>query len=251
LEDSVTLIEDHDSKYVKLFREKKYKKENTLHIPISTYSYTVEEWKEMFFMNDMNHVLMNMIMITPFIDILYYHRGVLLSLIFKNIFKVMSSIDTFYSPIYNNYLTPMAEGKFWNKSWRQFEVGPVAGAWSIYSSYAWLWCENRNEIYNGIRSIFKDEIDELLDDCLVYCENSTFGSKNDIIWENKWRWDLWEEVGDRTILPKKENVKLITKSVEVPWNERSKLYRNNSTYRADSREPIRMKMFQLSRAGND
>ena len=248
IEESVEILKDDNSKYIKLFEEKHYRQANTLHIPISSYSYTVEDWKEMFFMNDMNLVLMNMVMITPFIDFLYYHKQVPLELIFKKIFNSVSVIDDFYKPIYNGYLTPITNGEYRNKSWRQFEIGPVNGAWTVHSSYAWLWCNYRDEIYNSIKAEFIDYIDDIVDDCLLYCKNSTLGVTEDLIWENKWRWDSWEEAGDKSAVPKQEVIKLITVSEEIMWTNKS-LYRNRSTYRYDSRDPIKMKMFQITRAG--
>jgi hypothetical protein len=251
IEDSTNVINDSESKYVELFNNANYKKECTLHIPISSYSYTVEEWKEMFFMNDMNHVLMNMLMITPFIDMLHYHKNVPLNIIFKNIYNVLSSIEGFYKPIYDGYLTPLANGEFWNKSWRQFEVGPIKGAWTIYSSYVWLWCNRKDEIYEGIRNVFHEHIDDMTEDCLRYCQNSTFGDNINITWDNEWRWDLWEENADKTAFPKKEKITLTTKTDNINWYDRTKLYRNNSTYRDATGEKIKIKLFQQSRTENE
>jgi len=251
IEESVELLNDRHSKYVKLFKDKNYRKENTLHIPISCYSYTVEDWKQMFFMNDMNLVLMNMIMITPFIDFLYYHRNIPLNEIFEKIFISLSKVDEFYQPIYNNYLTPISNGEYWNKSWRQFEIGPIKGGWTVHSSYAWLWCTHKENIYKSIRKEFAEYIDDKVDDCLTYCKNSTLGIEEDITWENKWRWDIWEEVGNREAQVLEESVMLTTTATSINWNDRINLYRNRCTIRQDSQEPIKMKMFQISRAGND
>lgn len=251
IDESAVLLEDPDSKYIQLFQSKNFKKENTLHIPISSYSYTVEDWKEMFFMNDMNLVLMNMVMITPFIDMIFHHRGVELDVIFKKLYNAMSSVDDFYKPIYNDYLVPLTEGKYWNRSWREFEVGPLKGSWTIHVSYAWLWCTHRDQIYNAIHREFKDNIDDMVNDCLLYCKNSTFNVPEDLIWENEYRWDQWEEAGDKTVLPIKEKVVLITKNTEVMWYNKSEMHRNFNTYRQETGEKIKMKLFQMSRAGAD
>jgi radical SAM superfamily enzyme YgiQ (UPF0313 family) len=250
IDESMTLLADNNSESIKLYLSKKYKKENTLHIPISSYSYTVEDWKEMFFMNDMNLVLMNMNMLNPVIDILYHHRGMELDVIFKRIFNLLQSVDNFYKPIYNQYLTPLAEGEYWNKSWRQFEVGPIKGTWTVYASYAWLWCEYRDEIYEAIRKEFSEYMDELMEDCLIYCKNSTLNVSADKVWENKYRWDLWEEAGDKKAIPKREPIELITKVANIMWYNRDGLYRNAHTYRKKTDEKIKMKLFQLSRAGS-
>lgn len=251
IEESVELLKKTDSKYINLFKEKNYRKENTLHIPISSYSYTVEDWKEMFFMNDMNLVFMNMIMITPFIDYLYYHNNVPLNVIFKKLFLALSSVDEFYKPVYNEYLTPIAEGEYWNKSWRQFEVGPIKGAWTVHASYAWLWCNNRDAIYAAIEREFSEYLNDAVKDCLLYCKNSTIDVKENTVWENQWRWDNWEEEGVRTVHPVKEPIALETKVLTVPWSNKSELYRNRNTVRHLTQEPIKMKLFQMSRAGND
>lgn len=251
IEESVDLLSDNNQKYLQLFKDKNYRKENTLHIPISSYSYTVEDWKEMFFMNDMNLVLMNMVMITPFIDFMHYQKGVPLDDIFKKIYNALSSVDDFYKPIYNDYLTPLSEGKFWNKSWRQFEAGPITGLWTIHSSYAWLWCHNRDAIYNAIEAQFAEHIDDIVKDCLLYCKNSTFNVDETIVWENQWRWDLWEEAGDRAATPVSQPIMLETKPTKVHWSNKLELYRNRYTVRHETQEPIKMKLFQMSRAGND
>lgn len=251
IEESAEILKDKNSKYIKLFEEQGFPRENTLHIPISSYSYTVEDWKEMFFMNDMNLVLMNMIMITPFMDFLHYHRGIPLDQIFKKIYESISSVESFYRPILEGYLIPMADGQYWNRSWREFEVGPVKGPWTIHYSYAWLWIDNIDEIYDSVRNNFSQYIDEMADDCLVYCKNSTLSWKEEKVWENKWRWDTWEEKGIKIDIPEKANIMLktaVTIWENVPMNE---IYRNRDTVRYDSGEPIKMKLFQLSRAGNN
>lgn len=244
IEESVGLLKNTGSKYINLYNSKNYKRENTLHIPIASYSYTVEDWKEMFFMNDMNHVLMNMIIITPLIDFLYYHKNVPLERIFKGIFNSLKSVDEFWHPVYNDYLSAIADGKYWNDSWRRFEVGPIKGLWTIHSSYAWLWCEHKDKIYEKIRLEFSDHVDEIVDDCLTYCKNSTFNAKEDIIWSNNFRWDIWEEEGVRENQVKKEKITLITKSLEPDWGDKNSLYRNSFTYRLDSNEKIKMRLFQ-------
>lgn len=249
IDESMSLLNDNESNALQLYRSKNFPKENTLHIPISCYSYSVEDWKEMFFMNDMNLVLMNMAMLTPFIDILFHIKEVPLDVVFKKIFTALSKVDNFYKPIYDEYLTPIAEGKFWNKSWRQFEIGPIKGTWTVYASYAWLWCTNRDEIYESLRCEFVEIIDDLLEDCLLYCKNSTFAVPEELIWDNKYRWDIWEEEGNKKILPKLETVSLVTKAIDVEWKNKSSMYRNFATFRKDTNERIKMKLFQMSRAG--
>jgi hypothetical protein len=251
VEESVDILSDANSKYIENYKNKKYKKEHTLHIPISSSTYTVEDWKEMFFMNDMNSVLMNMIMITPFVDFLYYHKNIPINEIFKKIYTSLSSVESFYKPIEEEYLNKIVSGKYWNKSWRQFEQGPITGLWTVYSSYAWLWCNNKEEIYNSIEHVFKDYINEQVLDCLSYCKNSTFGNTKDIAWENSWRWDLWEENGIRNDLIKKEKIKLITKTSDINWDDRKSLYRNFNTYRYNNMEQIKMKLFQVSRTDDN
>jgi hypothetical protein len=250
LEESVTVMQDEESAAIKLFNDKNYRRENVLHIPISTYSYTVDDWKEMFFMNDMNLVIMNLVMLTPFIDYLYYHKQVPLDDIFKRIYTTLSSVEEFYSPVYNDYLTPLSNGEFWNKSWRQLEVGPVKGYFTVHSAYTYLWLTNIDKIYDTLRINFSEHMDTQTDDCLTYCRNSTFGDET-ITWENEWRWDNWEETGDRTAIPEHQSVTLVTEKTEVNWNMGIKrIYRNMSTSRKDSGEKIKMKIFQMSRTEN-
>ena len=247
IEESVELISNTQSKYVKSYNSMSYRQEHTLHIPISSYSYTVEDWKEMFFMNDMNHVLMNTVLVSPFINFLHYHKQIDIDVIFKKIFNSLSNVSKFYDPIYSDYLTPLANGEYWNKSWRQFEAGPVTGPWSIQSSYLWLWCSNIEEVYESIRTEFSDCIDDAVSDCLIYCKNSTLGVSQDITWENSWRWDNWEESATPNVFPEHSTIKLVTKYQEIDWLDRSTLYRNRATFRYHTQEPIKMKMLQLTR----
>jgi hypothetical protein len=183
-------------------------------------------------------------------DFLLYHRGMQLDQIFKKIYESISSVDAFYRPILDGYLTPMSQGEYWNKSWREFEVGLVKGSWTVHYSYVWLWIDNIDKIYDSIRQHFSQHIDDMVDDCLIYCKNSTLTWKEETVWENKWRWDIWEETGNKTSTPDQSNIKLKTKVTvweTIPMNG---IYRNRDTVRYESDEPIKMKLFQLSRAGN-
>jgi tRNA A37 methylthiotransferase MiaB len=247
IEDSINLLQDSNSKYIENYKSKNYKKENTLYIPISADSYSVKDWKEMFFMNDMNHILMNMAMITPFVDYLHYHRKIPLDFIFKSIFISLSEVDSVYKEVCENYLDPLSAGEYWNKSWRQFEVGPIKGLWTVYSSYAYLWCEHKSEIYNRIRKNFKPFIDEIVEDCLTYCEHSTLGTKEDVVWENLWRWDLWEESGGKDNTLNKGQIQFINIPDNIDWIHQTTIYRNKFTFRLTDRSPIKMKLFSLEK----
>lgn len=241
-EESLELINNSDSKFVQSFKQKKYREEAAMYIPISSYSYSIEDWKEMFFMNDMNQVLMNMAMITPLVDFLYRHRQYSISKTFKKIFLSMKNTKGFYDLVHDEYLTKIINGEYAKKPWRQFEVGPIKGAWSLHDSYLWLWCHYKKQVYNNLRQELSDIMDEMIEDCLTYCENSTVSDTDETIWINKWRWDIWEENRDYDNLPLNENITLITKKEHVEYNQK-KTYRNQNTYRLETDEKIKIKLF--------
>ncbi len=253
IEDSLVYIfKKPGEKYLPMFKKENFKKENTLHIPISSYSYTTDDWKEMFFMNDMNHVLMNMVLLTPFIDYIHHIRGVPADIIFKKIYLSISKVKDFYEPIETGYLDEIIKGGYSEKPWRQFEIGPIKSTWSLFRSYTWLWSEHREQIYKNIEIEFAEYLDDITLDCLLYCKNSTFGVKEDIVWVNQYRWDLLEESNIKNQKPKLESVKFKTIFSPKLWYKDDKeLYRNLTTVRYDTNEPIKMKLFELVRKNKD
>jgi hypothetical protein len=116
----------------------------------------------------------------------------------------------------------------------------------VHSSYAYLWVANKQKIYQAIKEQFADYIDDIVEDCLLYCKNSTIVLEEDCVWENQWRWDDWEETGDKKVLPVKESVELTTVCQHIDWHSK-KLYRNMFTCRKEDMRPIKMKLFQMSR----
>jgi hypothetical protein len=169
-------------------------------------------------------------------------------LIFKKIFLTLSTIEEFYMPVYDGYLTPLVKGDYWNKPWRQFEVGPVTGQFSVFSSYTYLWISNIDKIYAGLKFNFKEYLTPAVEDCLLYCKNSTFNTSSDLVWNNKWRWDNWEESYNHSTHPVEEDITLITRRMDIDWSNGVKtLYRNISTFRENTNEKIKMKIHQSSR----
>lgn len=246
-EESIILVDDTESKYVNLYKSKNYRQEHTMHIPISSYSYSVEDWKEMFFMNDMNQILMNMVMITPLVNFLHNHKNIDISTSFKKIFNAIKNTKGFYNVVHDEYLIKIINGEYAAKPWRQFETGPIKGVWSVHASYSWLWYRYKQQIYENLRKELGSTVDGITDDCLIYCQNSTFNEEQDVVWFNTWRWDLWEEQGNFDVLPVKEKIKLITKKHDIEFDV-NKSYRNMHTYRFDSDEKIKMKLFSGTRA---
>lgn len=246
IDESVSLMRDESSKYIKQFKDKNFKKEYTLYIPVESETYTKEEWREMFFMNDMSFIFINMIMIKPFVDVMYHHYGILPRESFRKLFKSLANVPGFWEPVHD-YLTKISNGEYGDNSWRELNVGPITGTWSIYAALLWLWCSNKKEIYKSIRTEFANYIDERLDDCLTYCENSTFGESQDVSWESKWRWDRWEETNNPKLEPVKEPVKLLTKySSNINWKDKA-IVRPYYTVREETNDPIKIKVFKLKK----
>jgi radical SAM superfamily enzyme YgiQ (UPF0313 family) len=245
LEDSSELIDNSaNSMYLKTFNSKEFNHEPIVHIPVCSYSYTVEDWKEMFFMNDMNYILINKLFLKPFSDFLHYNKNIPLELIFKKIFTAISKVDNFYSPIYNRYLTPLSNGEFLNKSWREFNIGPISGSWAIIQSYIWLWITYKDEIYMSLFEEFNEYLDASATDCLFYCKNSTFSDNSSIIWDSLWRWDLWEESRDKSVMPLNETIMLITKNENINWYA-TDILRNQNSYRFYTDEKIHVETFKV------
>ena len=117
------------------------------------------------------------------------------------------------------YIDLIVAGEYWDKSYKQFEIGPVKGQWTAITSYTWLWCEHKEKIYNSIRTEFAEYVDEIVDDCLTYCMNSTFGTKEEVVWNSKWRWDNWEESLEKETVPVKETVDDDCEEEDENWED--------------------------------
>lgn len=212
------------NKYVAEFEKKNYKKKYPMFTPVETYSYTTEDWKEMFFINDMSMVLINNHLLKPLIDFLYFHRNILPRDIYKKFHRIFTEVKEFYSPV-EDYLNKMISGELGDISWRQLEVGPIGDSYSLYSALTYLWILNREELFSNIRKTFQAEGDPMLIDLLSYLENSTFRLEGSVEWTNKWRWDLWEN-SDKKVLPIEQGVTLKTEPFSKDQKEQiNDLYR--------------------------
>lgn len=243
-----------DSKYVVNFKTKFPKKEYPMYIPVSTSSYTTDDWKEMFLMNDMKIPLINNLLMKPLVDFLHYHKNILPRYSYKKIYNAMIKTEKFYGKI-NEYLEGIINQTRNDEPWRELKVGPVRGDFSILQAIVWLWVNSRTELFVNLRSEFIDVIDDEVDDLFTYIENSTFRNEAEVTvkWTSKYRWDLYEERTTKSAAPIKESISLKTMYEHVSnWHNYMDLIRNMHTTRVTDGSKIQNKMFDISKLrGNE
>ena len=239
-----------DSKYIVNFKQKFPKKQYAMYIPVSCYSYTEEEWKEMFLMNDMKIPLINNLLVKPLVDYLNYHKGLLPRYSYKIIHTAMWNCKQFKDPV-NEYLESIINGTRENLPWREFNVGPVRGDFSINEGLIYCWVSAREEIFKSLREQLLDYMDETLDDLLTYVENSTFRENpNDTIeWETKYRWDLYEERKAKEDPPVKGKILLkTTPNTNIKWTDQYiNMIRNMDTVRVVDGTYIKNRTFETKK----
>jgi len=189
--------------------------EHITYIPVAAKSYSVRDWKEIFFMTDMDMLFNNQLLLKPLIDYLYYHKNIKPSHLVKIMFEVLTSINDFYNPI-EEYLDVIAKGQGGDKDWRAMSV-PGLGYENTFRAHMFLWNKHRKEIFEILRKFLSDQ-DPILQDCIDYVENSTFRDTDTITWTNNYRWDLWEEEKNKSLLPKLDSITFINTAEQIDWH---------------------------------
>lgn len=189
--------------------------ENITFIPVASKSYSVRDWKEIFFMTDMDMLFNNQHLLKPLIDFLFLHRNKKPSQLVKTMYNILISIPDFYDPI-ESYLDNIAQGKSKDRDWRAL-TAPGIGYQNFFRVYMYLWNKHRTEIFEKIRENLLDVRDDVLLDCIEYVENSTFRDDQSVVWTNKFRWDLWETGKDKSIMPEQSSITLNTSAKTIDW----------------------------------
>lgn len=189
--------------------------EPIVYIPISCDSYSREDWKQMSFMADVDVIIRIASVLELFVDLLYFHRGVSPSLVFKKLYSALKIVDGFYGPA-DRHINKIQSGQLKHVDWRIMEAEPGFSE-NANLIYLYLWSKNKEEIFENIREEFKDYIDEQVDDCLEFLRQTTFRLEGSTTYTSKWNWSDWENTKDKTTLPKKEVMTYITEAQPINW----------------------------------
>ena len=190
--------------------------ENTVWIPVASESYTRSDWKQMYFLILMDLMFVNQHIFIPFIDFMARHRNYMPSRLMPKVYSALTKVNKFYHPI-DVYLEDIVQGRMGNRDWRVMKADDTYTDHS-YRAIMYLWNRYRMEIYQSLRIELADILDEQSLDCLMYTENSTFRDDQDCHWDNKWAWDEWETGKDKSIPPKKQQVKYQTQKTSIDFS---------------------------------
>jgi hypothetical protein len=188
--------------------------DNVVYIPVASSTYSKTDWKEMAFMTDMDMLFNNQHLLKPLIDFMMHHRACPPSKLLKIVHDSIIKVENFYNPI-DIYLTDIVEGKAGNRDWRAMLLNGKYE--SIFRAFLTLWSENRIELFNAIRLGMRDLLDEQIEDCINYVENSTFRDQEELSWSTKWAWGEWEELKDKTIEPEYKSENFVTEYEIIDW----------------------------------
>jgi hypothetical protein len=201
--------EDTDSTYRAVYDESLIKYPFTF-LSVSSSSLTVEEWKELSFMADMEVILTNRHMLKPFTDFMIKNKKISAGYLLKKIYTAISSVDNFYKPI-DQYLTDICDGKYALKDYKKI------GNRHVFRFYQELWIYNREELFDSIRKVLSNDLDDMSIDCLNYTEHTTLREYDEITWTSEWDWKTWEETESRGLDPKCVNIIIRTVAKEIQW----------------------------------
>ena len=200
---------DHD-KYYNVITDAQYVDESTIYFPVSCYSFSKDDWKQMQFMVELDVLFREHGFFKPFIDYIMHHSGITPEKAFRRLFKVFSSITQIYNPLWE-YVTEITEGKKAYIDWRLDNTGE-----NITISLFRLWEQNIDIIYNAVRLEFSNILTPMLEDLLSYLIHSSFKiSGEDSVWSTKWDWVYWESTNNKNMLPSEEAVVIVSKPRDV------------------------------------
>jgi tRNA A37 methylthiotransferase MiaB len=209
--------------YIAIY-DQEYVSDNVVYIPVESYSYTVDDWKEMIFMTEIDQQFVNQLLLRPFVEFLMYHRNTKPSTTIRKMFAVLKNIPSFYS-YFDQYLETIASGNCADKDWRLIIIDDWED--NIFRGDLMLWERNRSQIFKGIRQEFSDIMDSTTSDLLTYMENSTFRVSGEIEWTSEWDWAAWEDQSDRAQLPNQTKTKFKTTGVAVDWSKVNLNFKRN------------------------
>jgi putative methyltransferase len=198
--------ESEDTGYSSIY-DKRIVQEPTMFLPVSTFSYSTEDWKEFMFYQDMETIFYNRYILKPFIDFMLQYRNQPAGVTLKKIFNILSKISNFYDPI-NNYLQQIVDGKMANSDWKDMPNLNM----HVLKGYYYLWVNNLDEIFQSLHESFND--DEQVTDCLEYIKQTTIRENYSTSWTSKWDWKTWEEGG----VLKKHPINVYTIAKPIEWS---------------------------------
>jgi hypothetical protein len=203
-----------DESYYAVY-DKTITQEPLTYLSVSSYSFTVEDWKEITFMADMEMILTNRHMLKPFTDFMIKNKQIPASLVLKKVYNILKSIKEFYQPV-DRYLSKVANGEYASSDWKMVKDDVITG--HVFYVYHYLWIQNRSKIFQKLRESFKEELDSMAADCLNYTEHSTLREDNDVVWSSHWNWIDWEINENRGTPPDQVSITLKTEAKPIQWH---------------------------------
>lgn len=196
--------EETDDDYISIYDQNLV--QESFYMPVSTFSYSIEDWKQMMFITDMDVVFNNRHVMKPFIDFMVSHRQQPAGEVIKQIYTAISRVPNFYNPI-DEYLTQVAKGELATKDWKTIPSLDM----HVFKGYYYLWINNRDRIFEELHKIFNN--DNQITDCLDYVKNTTLREDYSITWSSKWDWKNWEEGNDLVL----ESTEIVTTASSIKW----------------------------------
>lgn len=189
--------------------------EPVLYIPVACNSYSVEDWKQMLFMGDMDHIFRISGMFELLVIYLYFRKGIKPSEIFRKIYVALKRISGLYNPA-ETYIDLITSGKLGKYDWRLMEAekGFYANA---YVCYLYLWAKHIDEIYLSLEKELDEYLDEQSRDCMQYLKSTTFRLDGEITWTSKWDWSTWEYLKEKVVEPDMKSMTYKTVAEPIDW----------------------------------
>lgn len=208
-------VQNLDKDYIAIY-DNKTVSDHVVFIPVSSESYSVEDWKEMMFMTDFDMIISNQHLLTPLIDFLRLHRNIQPSQSLKKLYLAVRSVSEFYQP-FDDYLDLMANGHYGNRDWRKITIDGQEEP--IFNALLKLWSRHRPALFDAIRIEFADlMVDEQFADLLDYLEKTTFRETQQIEFSVRYAWDIWEESRQHEQPPAVMTRRFSTRAHPIDWN---------------------------------
>ena len=206
----------YDKEYLAIL-DTQFVTEPIVFIPVSCDSYTTEDWKQMYFMADVDVVIRIASMFELVVDFLFFHRNIKPSIIFRKIYSALKSVQEFYHPA-DKHIDSVIAGKLGYVDWRMMEAEPgfIDNANIVY---LYLWVKNIDNIYKKLEEEFADIMDDQVLDCIHYLKNTTCRLDGQVTWTSKWDWYTWENSKDKELPPAAKAVTSVTCAEPIVWHD--------------------------------
>ncbi|NBP58778.1 radical SAM protein, partial [bacterium] len=178
-------------------------------IPVQANTYSEDEWKQMLFMGDIDHIFRISGIFELLVIFLYFRRGIKPSEIFKKIYSALVKVKGLYEPA-ERYADMITSGKLSKYDWRLMEAEKGFYA-NVYVCYLYLWVKHIDEIYANLEKELEGYLDEQTMDCINYLRNTTFRFSGEVEWTSKWDWSSWEYLKEKNEGPALVPMTYVTK----------------------------------------